>query len=238
MLAVLLEMKRSHALPGVAMALSLLLVCASACEEKAPPPTPGGSSGGGGRMGSVARGVRDTVKDAEKAINDNQQRTVDAANDNAAGNSSQAGKDFPLAGVLFQVQPGWTALSASGMRKADLLYKGSSGDVHAIFYTEGGTPEDNITRWERQVEIDGVDQPKRTTESVNGLTVHKFDARGTYRGMSPSGVNSDPVPNSRFIGVVIEGGNGPVQIKLVGPEQVVNEAAAGFDAMLRGLRKS
>lgn len=225
-------------LPGAVIALSALLVCAAACEEKAPPPTPGGSSGGGGRMGSVARGVRDTVKSTENAINENQQRTVDAANDIAGGNNSQAGKDFPLAGVLFQVQPGWTALSASGMKKADLLYKGSSGDVHAYFYTEGGDVEGNLDRWERQVENEGVDQAKRSSESVNGLTVHTLDARGTYRGMMPGNVTGDPQPNSRFIGVVIEGGNGLIQIKLVGPEQVVNEAAAGFKAMLHGLRKS
>ncbi|MFT3683954.1 MAG: hypothetical protein QM783_03330 [Phycisphaerales bacterium] len=219
--------------------LTAAMLMSVACEEKAPPPTPGSNSGGGGgRIGSVARGVRDTVRSTESSINDNQQRAVDAANDIASGSSSQADKTFPLAGIEFTVQPGWKTLPASGMRKADLVYTGSAGEVHAVFYTEGGTADDNITRWERQVEIDGVEQPRRTTESVSGLTIHKFDARGTYRGMSPSGVNSDPAPNSRFIGVVIEGDRGSVQIRLVGPEQVVNEAASSFDAMLRGLRKS
>jgi hypothetical protein len=189
-------------------------------------------------MGSVARGVRDTVRNTESSINDNQQKAVDAANDIAAGNSSQADKTFGLAGVEFTVQPGWKTLPASGMRKAELVYTGSSGEVHAVFYTEGGTADDNINRWERQVEVEGVVQPKRTTQSINGLTITKFDARGTYRGMSPSGVNSDPAPNSRFIGVVIEGGRGSVQIRMVGPEQVVNEAISGFDAMLGAVRKS
>jgi hypothetical protein len=235
MLDVLLAMKHSLALRGAALALSALLVCGSACEEKAPPPTPGG---GGGRLGGTARGVRDMVRNTEGAINDNQQKAVDAANDLAAGNNSEAGKAFGLAGVEFTLQPGWTALGVSGMRKADLLYKGSSGEVHAVFYTEGGTADDNISRWERQIEIEGVEQPKNSSDSVNGLQVRRFDARGTYRGMTPMGTTGNPEPNSRFIGVVIEGGKGSIQIKLVGPEQIVNEAAASFNAMLSGVRKS
>jgi hypothetical protein len=240
MLAVLLAMKRSPAFSGVAIVLSGLLVCAAACEEKAPPPTPGGSSGGGGggRMGSVARGVRDTVKGTEAAINADQQRTVDAANDIAAGNNSQAGKSFGLSGVEFTLQPGWKALEATGMRKADLLYTGSSGEVHAVFFTLNGSADDNLNRWARQVETSDGSEPKITSTEVNGLTVRKIDARGTYAGMSADGNAAPPAANQRFIGVVIEGGRGSVQIRLVGPEQVVNEAAASFDAMLAGLRKS
>lgn len=229
-------MRRSAALLAAAM-----LSAAAACEEKAPPPVPaagGGGGGGGGRLGGTARGVRDMVKGTEQAINDNQQRAVDAANDNAAGADSQAGRGFGLAGVEFTLQPGWKALAATGMRKADLVYTGSSGEVHAVFYTEGGTADDNISRWERQIEVEGVEKPKRATETVNGLTVHTFDARGTYRGMTPMGTAGDPAPNSRFIGVVVEGGRGSVQIRLVGPEQVVGEAAPSFRAMLAGLRKS
>lgn len=232
-------MKHSLAVRGLALTLTAGLLFAGACEEKAPPPVPGGSSSGSNPdPARAARQVRDMVRNTEGAINDGQQRAVDAANDNALGGASQAGKAFGLAGVEFTLQPGWAALPASGMRKADLVYKGSSGEVHAIFYTERGSAEDNMTRWERQVEVEGVDGAKRTTESINGLQVSRIDVRGTYRGMSPSGVTMDPAPNNRFIGVVIDGGNAPIQIRLVGPEQVVNEAVAGFNAMLSGIRKS
>ncbi|HYD00189.1 MAG TPA: hypothetical protein VEB22_03105, partial [Phycisphaerales bacterium] len=197
-------MKHSLALRGAALTLSALLVTAAACEEKAPPPTP---TGGGGRMGSVARGVRDTVRNTEGAINDNQQQAVDAANDVQAGNASQAGKTFGLAGVDFTLQPGWSALAVTGMRKADLVYKGSTGEVHAIFYTLGGSTEDNMSRWEQQVETTG-EPAKRSSQEVNGLTVHKIDIRGSYSGMSMDNTRAPAEPNSRFIGVVIEGGRG------------------------------
>ena len=187
-------------------------------------------------MGSLARGVRDTVRNTEGAINENQQKAVDAANEVQAGSGAQAGKTFGLAGVDFTLQPGWSALGVTGMRKADLVYKGSAGEVHAIFYTLGGSTEENMSRWEQQVET--TDQPaKRTSEEVNGLTVHKIDIRGSYSGMSMDNTRAPAEPNTRFIGVVIEGGRGPIQIRLVGPEQIVNEAAASFDAMLRNLRK-
>lgn len=227
-----------------AQRLGLLALLASvafvaACEEKAPPPVPGKSSGGSGDITGAARGVRDMVKNTKGAIEESQQRTSDAANDIAAGGNSQAGKSFGLSGVEFTIQPGWTALTPENdMRKADLLYKGSSGEAHAVFFTLGGTADDNLNRWARQIETDSGDQPKITSESSNGLTIKRIDARGTYRGMSGAGMPASPEPNSRFIGVVIEGGRGSIQIRLVGPEQVINEAKAGFDAMLRNLRKS
>lgn len=236
-------MKHALALRCTALTLvaSLALAGGGACEEKAPPPVPGGGgSQGGGNPdpARAARQVRDMVNNTKGAIEDNQQKAVDAANDISAGTGSQAGKGFGLAGVEFTLQPGWTAQGASGMRKADLLYKGSSGEVHAVFFTLGGSADDNFNRWERQVEPDSGEQAKRTSQEVNGLTVRKLDVRGTYSGMTADNVTSPATPNMRFIGVVIEGGRGPIQIRLVGPQQVVNEAAPSFEAMLAALRKS
>lgn len=190
-------------------------------------------------MGDVARGVRDTVKSTENAINANQQRAVDAANDIAAGGSSQAGKSFGLAGVEFTLQPGWAAAPTTNeMRKADLVYRGNAGEAHAIFYTLGGSAEDNLSRWESQITPVSGGEPKRSSQSVNGLTVRKIDARGSYSGMGMDNVRTPAESNTRFIGVVVEGGRGDIQIKFYGPEQVVNEAAASFDAMLGAIRKN
>lgn len=236
-------MKNSLALRASALTLIAALAFAGAggCEEKAPPPAPGGTSSGGGTpdVANAARGVRNMVNNTKGAIENNQQQAVDAANDIAAGNGSQAGKSFGLAGVEFTVQPAWTAQATTNeMRKADLLYKGSSGEVHAIFYTLGGSAEDNLSRWASQIEPVSGGEPKRSSQDVNGLVVHKIDARGAYSGMAADSTRSPAAANSRFIGVVIEGGRGPIQIKLVGPEQVVNEAAASFDAMLMSLKKN
>ncbi len=237
-------MKNSLALRLGAVALVLTLGAGGplGCEEKAPPPVPGGGSSSGGGSGDVAnaaRGVRDMVRNTKGAIENNQQQAVDAANDIAAGGNSQAGKSFGLAGVEFVLQPAWTAqATGSEMRKADLVYKGSSGEVHAIFYTLGGTADDNLNRWANQIEPSSGGEPKQSSQSVNGLIVHKLDARGTYSGMAADSTRSPAQANTRFIGVVIEGGRGPIQIKLVGPEQVVNEAAASFDAMLMSIRKN
>lgn len=231
-------MKHAPAIRLTALTLAATLMFAGACEEKAPPPVPGGSSSSNPDPARAARQVRDMVSNTKGAIEDNQQRAVDAANDIAAGNGSQAGKSFGLAGVEFTLQPGWTALSATGMRKADLVYKGSSGEVHAIFFTLGGTADDNISRWERQIDPDSGEVAKITSREVNGLTVRKLDVRGTYSGMAADNTQTPAVGNTRFIGVVIEGGNGQIQIRLVGPQQVVNEAAASFEAMLSAIRKS
>lgn len=236
-------MNNSFALRASAVTLIAALAFAGAggCEEKAPPPAPGGSSSSGSNpdVANAARGVRDMVKNTKGAIEDNQQKAVDAANDIAGGNNSQAGKSFGLAGVEFTVQPSWTAQATTNeMRKADLLYKGSSGEVHAIFYTLGGTADDNLNRWANQIEPSSGGEPKKSSQNINGLVVHKIDARGAYSGMAADNTRTPAASNSRFIGVVIEGGRGPIQIKLVGPEQVVNEAAASFDAMLMAMKKN
>lgn len=224
------------------MVLALGAMGPVGCEQKAPPPVPGAgtsSGGGSGDVANAARGVRDMVRDTKGAIENNQQQAVDAANDITSGGGSQAGKSFGLAGVEFVLQPAWTAQATSNeMRKADLVYRGSSGEVNAIFFTLGGTADDNLNRWANQIEPSSGGEPKRSSQSVNGLIVHKIDARGTYSGMLADSSRSAAQPNTRFIGVVIEGGRGPIQIRLVGPEQVVNEAAASFDAMLMSIKKN
>lgn len=221
--------------------LSLVLLATLGCEEKAPPPVPGGGSAVGANPdpARAARQVRDMVRNTQGAIEEGQQRAVDAANDIQGGGGTDAGKQFGLAGVEFILQPGWTALKpTSEMRKAELLYKGSAGEVTAIFFTLGGTADDNLNRWARQVETADGAKPSITSESIGDLTVKRIDARGTYQGMTATGANTGRLPNHRFIGAVVEGGRGPIQIRLVGPEQSVNEAAASFDTMLRNMRRS
>lgn len=214
------------------------------CEQKAPPPMPTKSSAGD--PAQVARQVRGKVNETVGSIGDSQDKASAMADEitggkkNAGGAAGHGGHDgsFAVSGVQFAVPEGWTPLPlSSSMRAADLQFKTAEGEANAVFFAIGGDAASNIERWKGQVELKPGTSSTTTSEEVAGLKLTRVTMVGTYSGMTAMGTPAPAVANTKFIGIVIEGGKGPIQIKFTGPESVVKAAESSFNAMIAGMKR-
>ena len=124
--------------------------------------------------------------------------------------------------------------------------KGDAAAELVIFFFgtgQGGSAEDNITRWKAQFEpprgkkIDDV--AKSNSFKVSGVDVTYLDVSGTYLSkFPPFDPNAKTVrkPNYRMLGVVFESKDGPYFIKLTGPEDTVAHHKKGFDEWLKAFK--
>jgi len=156
----------------------------------------------------------------------------------------------PEAGGLTWTAPaGWEAQGARPMRVATYQIPPAKGDTDpaelALFYFgsgQGGAVDANVKRWLSQFQkSDGApvtDKDARTKkETVNGLAVTTVDVKGTYTGGGPMMGPSTPKPGYRLLGAIVEGPEGPLFLKLTGPERTVASAEKGFRKMLESMKK-
>ena len=146
------------------------------------------------------------------------------------------------AGLTYHAPADWEAVpSGSTMRLAEWKLAPASGDPEEarviIFYFGkggGGGVEDNLERWSRQFE-----QPEKTVRklTVDTLQVTRADLSGTYLAqVRPGTAERHNKPNFRMIAAIIEGGEGPWFIRLLGPKATVARWEKSFDQFLRSLR--
>jgi hypothetical protein len=148
---------------------------------------------------------------------------------------------FTVGGMAVTIPPGWRPQAPANnpfAPIADLRFAHEAGEVRAAFFAvEGGTASMNIERWRRQVKLpDGTDAQVSTAER-SGLKLTRIDMTGEYSGMTAGGQAAPAQAGTRFIGVYVEGGQRPVQVRLTGPTQAVAAALDGFEQMLAGLAK-
>lgn len=148
-------------------------------------------------------------------------------------------------GISWSVPKEWTAApSPSAMRLATYRIApapgdGDSGEL-AVFYFgpgQGGGVDANVARWQSQLESAAGGQPKPTRTKVSGLDVTLVAAEGTYASGMPGGQQT-PKSGWALRGAIAEAPGGAVFFKLVGPKKTVAAAGAGFDALVKSLRKS
>ncbi len=161
----------------------------------------------------------------------------------AAQASSEAG------GHVWTAPSGWEAQGARPMRVATYRIAPTKGDTDpaelAIFYFgegQGGAVDANVKRWLGQFQkADGTpitEKDARTKkETLNGLALTTVDVKGTYNGGGPMMGPASPKPNSRLLGAIVEGPQGPVFFKLTGPERTVAGAEKGFRKLLESMKK-
>jgi hypothetical protein len=143
-------------------------------------------------------------------------------------------------GFVLDLPATWTQQTpTSSMRAAQYAApapEGSGLDAaeFVVFRGIGGSPEDNIARWEGQV-TDRPSDPVRTSTSAHGFTVDAILLYGTYdAGMAMGGTG--PKPDWGFAGAVISGGpEGTLFLRLSGPRAVVESHRADWDAMLASI---
>jgi hypothetical protein len=155
----------------------------------------------------------------------------------------------PAPGTLSHTAPaGWQSRpAASLMRVAEFVIPRQAGDAEdgelVLYYfgTGAGTIEANIDRWIGQIrQADGSPtkaRAKRTTRTVNGLTVTMVDAEGTYVAeLQPGSTERHNKPRFRLRAAVVETPRGPYYIKMTGPATTIAAADAAYAAFVGSLR--
>lgn len=151
--------------------------------------------------------------------------------------------------LTYQAPPEWERVeSGSTMRLAEWKLAPGAGDPDEarviIFYFGkggGGSVEANLERWYGQFE-----QPDKTPSrdrarvrklTVDALNVTRADISGTYVAeVRPGAGERHNKPDFRMIAAIVEGGEGPWFVRLLGPKATVARWEKSFDQFLRSLR--
>ncbi|MCA9602542.1 MAG: hypothetical protein KC417_10975, partial [Myxococcales bacterium] len=165
------------------------------------------------------------------------------------GTAGAADPANPTAGGL-----GWKApavftwkVPESRMRAAEYTVSAGAGEPAslAVFYFgpgQGGDAKSNIDRWAGQFKDDAGNPAKAKTQTskVNGMASTVVDVSGTYASGMPAmgphgGGDTGPKVNQRMLGAIVEGPNGPVFFKFVGPKAAVDSAESGFHELVESV---
>jgi hypothetical protein len=127
-------------------------------------------------------------------------------------------------GLGFSVPTEWTRRPASNeMRLAEFTLPGPGGEVTLIvsrFKGGGGDAASNVNRWKTQfVTADGAPQTDAKVQTAlrPPLTITRVDIAGTnVAPVMPGAPKAYNEPNSRLLGVIVEGAGDPYFFKAVG----------------------
>lgn len=121
------------------------------------------------------------------------------------------------------------------------LAEGDEGTCELVvfyFQGQGGTVEQNITRWKAMFqEIDGT--PKIEEFKAGDLQITLVDITGSYKDKPfPMAETFTLRKNYRMMAAVVETpDDGPYYFRLVGPKKTVARDADAYTAMLKGAGK-
>ena len=145
-------------------------------------------------------------------------------------------------GVSFEVPADWeSSKPTSAMRKAQVTAPAAEGDEESaelllyVFPGGAGTVEANVDRWQKQFSDEEGDTPEVETETVKAgdLDVTRVECSGTYRDPFAAG---GPREDYRLLGAILQTESAGYYFKMVGPSKTMEEAEAGFDAMIKSLK--
>ena len=127
------------------------------------------------------------------------------------------------------------------MRSGEYFVRGEAGEaVMAVFHFPGlgGTVDDNVDRWVGQfVGADGEPaEAEVERREVAGLRVTRVEVEGEYRAQM--GAPAGPQAGQAMLGAIIEGPEGPVFFKMIGPAPTVASAEEAFDQLIESLTLS
>ena len=159
-------------------------------------------------------------------------------NKNAAGKKAAAAtQQFEVAKHTFAAPATWKKeRPASTMRKAQF----SVGETEIVFFYfgggQGGGTQANVDRWLGQFQNPTGQSSSSEEVGADKTKVTTVTAKGTYMSGPPFGKK---VPKSGYAlrGAIVELSDGPVFIKMTGPEKEVGAAASDFDTTVRSAFK-
>ena len=131
----------------------------------------------------------------------------------------------------------------SSMRAANYTVPGRDGNEAAhivVFYfgpTQGGTIDDNISRWRSQFQVDengDLREPKVDRLEVDSMPVTLVELAGEWKEMGSVSFRPDQV----FLMAIVEAPVGSVFIRFTGQTATVEANRDAFMEMILGLRKT
>jgi hypothetical protein len=146
-------------------------------------------------------------------------------------------------GIRWNTPSGWTVGEPRPMRKATYTIPAApgaeAGECGVFFFGkgQGGTVDENLSRWVAQFETTGA--PKKSQTTVHGLPVHRIDVSGTY--LAPGGPmmqSQGKKPNWRLSGAIVEAPEGLVFFKAVGPAVTMQAAQKDIDELIKSITKA
>ena len=148
-----------------------------------------------------------------------------------------------VAGLKWAAPASWKPQAERPMRVATYeipAAPGSEPGECGVFYFgegQGGGVEENFTRWTKQFE--GAGPAKNGEKTIHGLRVHTIDVSGTYLASGgPMMQSQGKKPGYRLLGAIVEGPQGLLFFKSIGPSATIGKAQADFDALLGSLGKA
>jgi hypothetical protein len=143
-----------------------------------------------------------------------------------------------IEGITASVPSEWTRKPGSNaMRLAEFTLPGPGGEVTLVvsrFAGGGGDAASNVNRWRTQFsKPDGspVDEPSVKTDVRGALTVTIVDIVGTnVAAVTPGSPERYHEPDSRLLGVILEGAGDPYFFKAVGPSKTLDVWEPAFRA--------
>jgi len=220
------------------LALALTVVAAAACgtEKKAPTsPAAGGTASTGGQLPQGHPPMSQIPPGHPPLRSMGSQGEERPAPEPV---SAEAPEGCP---VVWTAPEGWTAtVPANAMRIANFTVAEAEGaPVEVTVFSLGGTADQNIQRWIGQFDFpegaSGHDVAQVRESTVNGLKVKSLDVVGTFGG-GMGDTSGHGGSSYRMLGAVIEGASAPLQVKLVGPADVVAEQVDAFGAFVRSFQ--
>ena len=133
----------------------------------------------------------------------------------------------------------------SSMRVAEYGLDSAPEAELTVFYfgaDQGGTVEANMARWIGQFsQADGSEtKAKRSEKKYNGIEVSLVEAKGVYSGgmTMPGAPTPGKQTDAMLLGAIAKGPEGSVFFKFVGPRDKLEGARAGFEGLLKSLKKT
>jgi hypothetical protein len=129
----------------------------------------------------------------------------------------------------------------SSVRAAEYIVRDHPDAELAVFHFgagQGGSVQDNVDRWLGQfTQPDGRDTHDVATierREYGGLPTTFVDTTGTFSGMRGE-APAEGSGGQRMIGAIVEGPEGLVFFKLIGPTDAVTEAEGAFVHLLESI---
>ena len=153
-----------------------------------------------------------------------------------------AGETFTVAGVTF-IRPGkWEKVApSSSMRAAQFAIRDGNAKADAVFFyfgQGGGGVDANVDRWLKQFkEPKDKINAKIEAKKVGNTKVTYVEAEGTFmEGSRPFGPKT-PMPGYALLGIIIEGPEGSIFIKMTGPKKIVDSSKKAARKMVEDALK-
>lgn len=172
------------------------------------------------------------------------------SSNNSKTSGTPGGHIDTAGGLSWSAPAGWTVGPDQQMRVRTYIVKPVDGDADnaecAVFYFgngQGGDKESNLSRWANQFEQpDGgssVDLAVVKDTEVNSLKLTTIELNGTYKmSAGPMMEVKEKKTGYRIMGAIVEGSQGMVFFKFVGPEKTIRASEADFKSLLNSVKSS